>query len=537
MKKQLLTLSTLFITYFASAQVGVGTTSPSEALDVETSDATKTAIDINNTSTGDPKINFQLNGTTNFSIGIDNSDSDKLKIGTSALETNTAITIDGSQNVGVGTSSPISGLDIQTSMGLKVTTITAATTLNNTHNVVLCNTGPYTVTLPAAASNTGRTYYIKNIDTDGDDITIDGNGSETIDGSATYVLDTYLRNVKLISNGTSWFVISDGNNGAITALTCGSATNNGTLTSGTAASGVSSAVPYTGGNGGTHSGQTVSSTGVTGLTATLSAGSLASGSGSLTYNITGTPASSGTATFAISIGGQTCNLTRTVNSSFTCGTSTVTFTYNGASVTYGTVLSSTGACWLDRNLGATQVATSSTDYLAYGDFFQWGRGADGHQLITWTNSTTGTAVNGTTATLSTTDTPGHGNFISNGDWRNPQNDNLWQGVSGTNNPCPSGYRLPTETEFAAEQNNGGTGFWGTGSLQNNSTGAFASPLKLPVVGYRHLNGVLTNVGIWGNYWSSTVSGTYTRYLYFGPSVANWDNMTRGRGCSVRCIKD
>ena len=80
MKKQLLTLSTLFITYFASAQVGIGTTSPSEALDVETSDATKTAIDINNTSTGDPKINFQLNGTTNFSIGIDNSDSDKLKI-------------------------------------------------------------------------------------------------------------------------------------------------------------------------------------------------------------------------------------------------------------------------------------------------------------------------------------------------------------------------------------------------------------------------------------------------------------------------
>ncbi len=60
MKKQLLTLSTLFITYFASAQVGVGTTSPSEALDVENSDATKTAIDINNTSTGEPLFHIFL---------------------------------------------------------------------------------------------------------------------------------------------------------------------------------------------------------------------------------------------------------------------------------------------------------------------------------------------------------------------------------------------------------------------------------------------------------------------------------------------
>ncbi len=128
MKKQLLTLSTLFITYFASAQVGVGTTSPSEALDVETSDATKTAIDINNTSTGDPKINLQLNGTTNFSIGIDNSDSDKLKIGTTAPETNTRVTIDNTGNVGVGTSTPTSTFDIQGSLSYKVNTITSATT-------------------------------------------------------------------------------------------------------------------------------------------------------------------------------------------------------------------------------------------------------------------------------------------------------------------------------------------------------------------------------------------------------------------------
>jgi len=100
--------------------------------------------------------------------------------------------------------------------------------------------------------------------------------------------------------------------GVISTLECSSATNNGTLTATTAASGVTSVISYSGGNGGTHNGQVVTSTGVTGLTATLQAGTFANGNGSLTYTITGTPATSGTASFALNIGGKTCILTRTV---------------------------------------------------------------------------------------------------------------------------------------------------------------------------------------------------------------------------------
>ncbi len=184
---------------------------------------------------------------------------------------------------------------------------------------------------------------------------------------------------------------------------------------------------------------------------------------------------------------------------------------------------STGKIWMDRNLGASQAATSSTDANSYGDLYQWGRRADGHQCRT----------SPTTATLSITDQPAHGDFITTNsspyDWRSPQNDNLWQGVNGVNNPCPSGYRLPTNAELDSERSS-----WS----QNNSAGAFASPLKLPVAGYRGFsNGSLNVVGSAGLYWSSTVGGSGASSLYFYSSSASMGSNARASGFSVRCLED
>jgi uncharacterized protein (TIGR02145 family) len=195
-----------------------------------------------------------------------------------------------------------------------------------------------------------------------------------------------------------------------------------------------------------------------------------------------------------------------------------------------TVISKTGRVWMDRNLGASRVATNLNDEQAYGDYYQWGRNANGHQLKT----------SKTTTSLSSTDKTEHDLFIlapeNPNNWRNPKKDNLWQGVNGINNVCPNGFRVPTIFEWQEE-----VATW----TSKNDDGAISSPLKLSDTGFRNTNGRLTNVGEFGYYWSSTIyssesvkaenftfdgGNTYARH---GPG----EGTVRGEGLPVRCIKD
>ncbi len=180
----------------------------------------------------------------------------------------------------------------------------------------------------------------------------------------------------------------------------------------------------------------------------------------------------------------------------------------------------TGQVWMDRNLGASRAAISSTDEEAYGYLYQWGRASDGHQLR---NS-------GTTSTFSSNDVPGHGDFIKGLTvWLSPQNDELWQDLNGINNPCPDGYRLPTSAELETERQS-----WSS----NNAEGAFASPLKWTLAGYRgHSNGSLVNVSSGGGYWSSDVESTDAQFLYFHSSTASIYSGYRAGGLAVRCTKN
>lgn len=153
-------------------------------------------------------------------------------------------------------------------------------------------------------------------------------------------------------------------------------------------------------------------------------------------------------------------------------------THNGT--TYSCVTNdTTNEVWLDRNLGAAQICESPTDTSCYGDYYQWGRNFDGHQ-----DSTAGT----TTTLAADVTTVGHANFIltnaSPYDWSAPGVDDdgairtaNWSKIDGSS-VCPVGYRLPTEPELKAERLS-----WSS----NNSEGAFASPLKLPLSGSNNRN--------------------------------------------------
>ena len=211
-----------------------------------------------------------------------------------------------------------------------------------------------------------------------------------------------------------------------------------------------------------------------------------------------------------------------------------TFLVNLAGTSYGeqvsfsmqipTVTSSTGRIWMDRNLGATRVATSSDDVDSYGYLYNWGRNTDGHQER---NASV-------TSTKATSSSPNTNLFINGYDWLNPSDNNLWQGVNGINNPCPTGFRIPTESEWLAEK-----ATWSSA----NAAGAFASVLKLPYGNFRDYqrsDGILSQRD-YARYWSSTVvtgnGEKRTKALLFDAGSVFIDPQYRGNGFSVRCIKE
>lgn len=216
-----------------------------------------------------------------------------------------------------------------------------------------------------------------------------------------------------------------------------------------------------------------------------------------------------------------------------------------------------GKIWLNNNLGAeytniksayfnpTQQATSPTDWKAYGSLYQWQRKSDGHELINWNSATTGTTKYTTTATLSDNWTnPGTNLFITNtqleNSWLsnepNKSNHDLWK-ASGSNNPCPIGYHVPTIQELESLH----TAITGVATESVDNANIWNdTQLRLPAAGLRWFsNGDRRNQSQWGRYWTSSATDiNRASSLFFSSAKSNRAEANyRGRGFSVRCVKD
>ena len=203
---------------------------------------------------------------------------------------------------------------------------------------------------------------------------------------------------------------------------------------------------------------------------------------------------------------------------------------NGSTVVVE-VTTATGRVWMDRNMSVAGNPGDPGYTNSLGGHYQWGRFSDGHQCF---NSET------ITDTLATTWVPNMGNpwdgkYIKNttgaynSEWLYPSYSSLWNGVDGDNNPCPTGFRLPTSAEWLSER-----ATW----TSFNAAGALNSPLELLMAGKRLPgSGGYVNIGTGGYYWTSEPDGLNSKSFSFNASVAVISADPRGVGLPVRCIKD
>jgi hypothetical protein len=67
--------------------------------------------------------------------------------------------------------------------------------------------GAVTINLPAVATNAKRMLNIKKIDSSSNNVTVDGNAAETIDGALTQVLKKQWESISVQCDGSSWYII------------------------------------------------------------------------------------------------------------------------------------------------------------------------------------------------------------------------------------------------------------------------------------------------------------------------------------------
>jgi len=91
----------------------------------------------------------------------------------------------------------------------KIVSVTDDYTSSLSDRTILCDAslGNITVTLLEAVKCKGKRYTIKKTDVSANTVTIDANGTETIDDALTIVLTDRYESVTLECSGTAWWIV------------------------------------------------------------------------------------------------------------------------------------------------------------------------------------------------------------------------------------------------------------------------------------------------------------------------------------------
>jgi len=164
----------------------------------------------------DAILSFSVDGGSSipWSIGVDDSDADKLKFGTATPDTNSRLTIDSNGAVGVGTTTPNSTLDVNGSRSTRIDSVTGNVTIDHTHHTVLMGNGDVdtTCTLPSVSSGIqGRIYTFKKIGRDSCDCFVHAASGEEIDGQVDAELEL-VKKYDVLSvqcDGSVWWIVGE----------------------------------------------------------------------------------------------------------------------------------------------------------------------------------------------------------------------------------------------------------------------------------------------------------------------------------------
>ncbi|PWN61642.1 hypothetical protein C1634_010195 [Chryseobacterium viscerum] len=176
-----------------------------------------------------------------------------------------------------------------------------------------------------------------------------------------------------------------------------------------------------------------------------------------------------------------------------------------------------------QNLGADASADPFTPSAAiHGAKYQWGAttGMAGKYVDQATDQANAGAIAGWDTTILPNDT--------------------WQdAVKTASDPCPSGYRVPTRTQWQGVMSNNTptrTGTWSNSPTNYTAAIKFGSTLLLPAAGFRDMT--LEHRGDYGLYWSSTQNSSPSSFtMEFNRSSVTIKNANRSFAFSIRCISE